>query len=230
MSTVNKVLFVFGFVLILAGLGCRGGGDTPPAPDPTKPDYDFSDISKQYLYFLPNTYWVYQDDSTLNAYSVKLFSAHEEIRQNSSGSAPYSYNAYWMYYSNNNAGLQKGEMFATNFSVGEEVPNTAERVYFGDQDYKIAFAPMYPFGQRILLGGEEGTFINKELLDTLVLNGKTYNDVYHSISEDYETEAPDTIFYHFYFAKNYGLIKYTILGKNQGTSFSLLESSIIQQQ
>jgi len=231
MQVVNKLLFVFGTVLLLAGMGCHGGGDTPPTPDPTKPDYDFSQISKEYLYFLPNSYWVYQDDSTLNAYSVKLFSAHEEIRQSGSGSVEqYSYNAYWMYYSNNNAGLKKSEMFATNFTVGEDVPNTSERVYFDDQEYKIGFAPMYPFGQRILLGGEEGTFINKELLPTVTLNGKTYTDVYHSISEDYETAAPDTVFYHFYFAKNYGLIKYTILGKGQAKSFSLLESSVLQPE
>jgi hypothetical protein len=227
MDISPRVLLFIGFFTLTIFGACHRGS-TPPGPDPSKPDYDFSQSAKDYLYFLPNSYWVYQNDSTLNAYSVKLFSAHEEIRQSGAGATQYTYNAYWMFYSNNDAGLQKGELFATNFSISDDVPNTAERIYFNDNHYKIAFAPMYPFGQRLLLGGEEGTFINKEFLNTMTVSEKVYDSVYHSISEDYSAEAPDTVFYHFYFAKHYGLIKYSILHKNSAVSFSLLESSVLQ--
>ncbi len=228
MNTLPRVLLFIGFFALLVIGACHRGGTTP-GPDPSKPDFDFSQSAKDYLYFLPNSYWVYKNDSTLNAYSVKLFSAHEEIRQSGAGAATqYTYNAYWMFYSNNDAGLQKGELFATNFTISDDVPNTAERIYFNDNHYKIAFAPMYPFGQRILLGGEEGTFINKEFLDAMPVGENVYDSVYHSISEDYSAEAPDTVFYHFYFAKHYGLIKYSIVHKNSAVSFSLLESSVLQ--
>lgn len=230
MQTSYKVAALIVAALTLFFAGCHGGG-TIPTPDPSMPDYDFSQSSKDYLYFLPNSYWVYQDDSTLSAYTVKLFSAHEEIRTSGAGSSDkYSYNAYWMFYSNNDAGLQKGELFATNFTVADDVPNTEERIYFNDNHYKIAFAPMYPFGQRILLGGEEGTFINKELLNSMTVNGQVYNEVYHSVSEDYSIAPPDTVFYHFYVAKNVGLIKYTILHKKQAVSFSVLEANVIQPE
>ncbi|RLD91460.1 MAG: hypothetical protein DRJ09_00920 [Bacteroidetes bacterium] len=228
MDIKTRVLLLIGFLALTIFGACHQGGVTP-GPDPSKPDYDFSQSSKDYLYFLPNSYWVYQNDSTLNAYSVKLFSAHEEIRQSGAGASQYTYNAYWMYYSNNDAGLLKGELFSTNFSVPDDVPNTEERIYFDDNHYKIAFAPMYPFGQRILLGGEEGTFINKEFLDVMPVSDKVYDSVYHSISEDYTAAAPDTVFYHFYFAKHYGLIKYSILHKNNAVSFSLLESNVLQE-
>jgi len=227
MVNFPRILLFIGFLALTIFSACHGGGTTP-VPDPSKPDFDFSQSAKDYLYFLPNSYWVYQNDSTLNAYSVKLFSAHEEIRQSGAAATQYTYNAYWMFYSNNDAGLQKGELFATNFTISDDVPNTAERIYFNDNHYKIAFAPMYPFGQRLLLGGEEGTFINKEFLDAMTVGEKVYDSVYHSISEDYSAEAPDTVFYHFYFAKHYGLIKYSILHKNSAVSFSLLESSVLQ--
>ncbi len=228
MDGLYRILLSVGFLILLVFGSCHRG--TPvPGPDPSKPDYDFSQSSKDYLYFLPNSYWVYQNDSTLNAYSVKLFSAHEEIRQSGAGGASqYTYNAYWMYYTNNDAGLQKGELFATNFTIADDIPNTEERIYFSDNHYKIAFAPMFPFGQRILLGGEEGTFINKELLDVMPIGEKVYDSVYHSISEDYNSEAPDTVFYHFYFARHYGLVKYSIIHKNSAVSFSLLESNVLQ--
>ncbi len=228
MNRLSWVLFFIGFLVLMVFGACHRGG-TVPGPDPSKPDYNFSQSSKDYLYFLPNSYWVYQNDSTLNAYSVKLFSAHEEIRQSGAGASQYTYNAYWMYYTNNDAGLQKGEIFATNFTIADDIPNTAERIYFNDNHYKIAFAPMYPFGQRILLGGEEGTFINKELIDQMTVGENVYDSVYHSVSEDYNAEAPDTVFYNFYFAKHFGLIKYNIIHKNSAVSFSLLESNVLQE-
>lgn len=228
MNILTRAFFLIGFLILLAFGACHRGTPTP-GPDPSKPDFDFSQSAKDYLYFLPNSYWVYQNDSTLNAYSVKLFSTHEEIRQSGASATQYTYNAYWMYYSNNDAGLQKGELFATNFTIADDIPNTKERIYFNDNHYKIAFAPMYPFGQRILLGGEEGTFINKEFLPSMSIGTKEYDSVYHSISEDYTAEPPDTVFYHFFIAKHYGLIKYSIIHKNSAVSFSLLESNLIQK-
>ena len=162
MQIIKRLLFVIVVVLVFAGMGCHGGDSPPPDPEPTKPDYDFSQVSKDYLYFLPNSYWIFQNDTTLNAFTIKLFSAREEIRHSGDGSVEkYTYNAYWMFYSENE-GYQKSEMFSTNFKVAEGVPNSIERIYFTDSNYKIAFAPMFPFGQRVVFGGIEGTFFNKE--------------------------------------------------------------------
>jgi hypothetical protein len=190
-----------------------------------QPDYDISQLSKDYVVFEQGSKWTYQDDSTLQKSVVEVYSSSEEIR--TSSNPPYTYRAKWMWYAANNVNLQRGEVFASNFNVGETIPNSAERIYFMDGHYKIAFAPFYPVGSPIMLGGEEGIFINKELLPTMTLNGKTYNEVYHSVSEDLQQEAPDTVFYHFYIAKNYGLIKYTVTKKDYSTSISLIEASLI---
>lgn len=198
--------------------------------EPVGADYKISDVSKEFLLFEKGSRWIYQDDSTAEQSQVQIFSNMSEIRQAmGTGTSPsYTYEAVWMLYSASNSPLQKGEVFASNFDVLEGIPNAAERVYFKDGHYKIAFAPYYPFETPVILGGEEGVFINKELIPSMVLNGKEYQEVYHSISEDYRQAEPDTVYYHFYFARHYGLIKYQIVKKTETTSVSLVESNLIQ--
>ena len=211
-------------------LGCNENTPAPnPQPEPEVPDYTYNDIAKMYLDFMPESKWIFQDDSTLAIDTLKLYSTQDEIRkQNPGTSAEYSYLATWKFFSNNNIGLLKGESFAMNTAVPNNISNSAERIYFSEDSYKIAFGPMYPFGNRITFGGEEGTFVNKEKIPSMELNGKTYSEVYHSISEDYNDYPGDTVFYHFYYAKNYGLIKFYYIHKGFGHSYSLVNSSLTQ--
>jgi hypothetical protein len=220
-------IFIFGIYFLLFLPSCH----KTTSPGTPKPDYDFSAISKEYIYFDLGSKWTYQDDSTMQKSVVEIFSSNEEIRTSAGGgTAPqYTYRAYWMWYSANNVNMQKGEGFASNFNVSESIPNSAERIYFINGEYKIAFAPFYPVGTEIDLGGKEGIFVNKNFMQSMTLNGKTYNEVYHSITKDYNQSPPDTIYYHFYFARNYGMIKYVVIGKDKTTSISLVESSLIQQ-
>jgi len=222
---MNRTAFLLiVFIITLISTSCH------KTPDNTvTPDYDFSELSKDYLIFEQGSRWTYKDDSTQQTSVVEIYSTSQEMRTSGGGTSPqYTYMAKWMWYNQNNVNLQKGEAFASNFEVPPDVPNSAERVYFTDGHYKIAFAPFYPFNSPIILGGEEGVFINKELIPTFTLNGKTYTDVYHSVSQDILQAAPDTVFYHFYFAKNFGLVKYTIDSKQDTISVSLTESSLIQ--
>ncbi len=228
---MKKVPVYFIALVLLTFLGCNTTPPPPePEPEPEVPDYDFSDIAKQYLIFQPESYWVFQDDSTMALDTVQLYSVKDEIRKQDPGtSAEYSYAAEWKYFSTNNTGLLKGESFATNTSLPDDVPNSLERIYFTEDSYKIAFAPVYPFGNRITLGGEEGTFVNVEKIPSFQLNGKVYTDVYHSVSEDYNDYPGDTVFYHFYYAKNYGLIKYYFDHKGYGHSYSLVNAEVHQE-
>ncbi len=214
-------------ILLFLTIGFSACHKTPSGT--VEPDYDISQVSKEYLIFKQGSKWTYQNDSTLQKSSLEVYSTSEEIRTSGGGTGPqYTYKAIWIWFTNNNVNLQRGEIFASNFDVGTNIPNSAERVYFLDGHYKIGFAPFYPFGSKINLGGEEGVFVNKELIPSMTLNGKTYTDVYHSISEDVLQATPDTVFYHFYFAKNFGLIKY-VIEKNQSVeSVSLVDAQLIQ--
>jgi hypothetical protein len=225
-----KNIIVSLFVIILFSLaGCDDNTPAPsPNPEPEVPDFSYNDMAKMYLSFKPESKWIFQDDSTLTLDTLVLYSTQDEIRkQNPGTTAEYTYLATWKYFSNNNIGLLKGESFAMNTAVPNNVSNSAERIYFAEDSYKIAFGPMYPFGNRITFGGEEGTFINKEKIASMELNGKTYTDVYHSISEDYNDYPGDTVFYHFYYAKNFGLIKFSYNHKGSGHSYSLVDASLI---
>ncbi len=223
---VYFVAFVF-----LTFFGCNTTPPPPePEPEPEVPDFDFSALSKEYLSFQPESIWIFQDDSTMAVDTLKLYSTQDEIRkQNPGTTAEYTYAAQWKYFSGNNIGLLKGESFATNTAVPDNVPNSSERIYFSEDSYKIAFGPVYPFGNRITFGGEEGTFINLEKIPSYELNGKIYNDVYHSVSEDYNDYPGDTVFYHFYYARNYGLIKFYFDHKGFGHSYSLVNAALIQE-
>jgi hypothetical protein len=227
MKKISILLFA---TVLFSIFGCNDNTPAPePEPEPEVPDYTYNDVAKMYLNFLPESKWIFQDDSTMALDTLVLYSTQDEIRkQNPGTTAEYTYLATWKYFSNNDIGLIKGECFAMNTSVPNNVPNSAERIYFSEDSYKIAFGPMYPFGNRITLGGEEGTFINKEKIPSLELNGKTYMDVYHSVSEDYNDYPGDTVFYHFYYAKNYGLIKFSYEHKGFGHSYSLVNSSLSQ--
>jgi len=227
MKRINVILFV---TVLLLSFGCNTTtNQSTPGQGSVVPNYDFSTLSQAYLFFLPESYWIYQDDSTLSKDTVSIYSTQEEIRkQNPGTTAEFTYKAMWEYFNYNKTGLLKAEMFANNLQVPDNIPNTEERIYFSQTSYKIAFGPMFPFGARIAFGGEEGTFINKEKIAQWELNGNTYLDVYHAVSEDYSEFPGDTVFYHFYYAKNYGLIKYSFEHKGLGHSYSLIKALVKQ--
>lgn len=226
---MKKIATVIFLLALVFSIGCNTKPVPKPSPEPTKPDYDFSNLSKDYLLFLPGSFWVFQDDSTTALDTLTLYSSKDEIRkQNPGTTSEFSYRAMWKFFSDNGLGLFKEESFAVNTHVATTVPNSSERLYFSEDSYKIAFAPAYPFGNRISFGGEEGTFVNKELIPSLDLNGLNFKDVYHSLAEDYNDYVGDTVFYNFYYAKNYGLIKFSFDHKGYGHSYSLVSASVKQ--
>ncbi|UBM63539.1 hypothetical protein LA303_06120 [Candidatus Sulfidibacterium hydrothermale] len=197
----------------------------------TDPYYKISDEFKQYCLYNENSYWIYMNDTTGTEDTLKVSDVQDYIAFHSPDNVagPYSFDVVDMDFdTTENLPMVKGSITAGNPTTGDD--GTMRDMYwlfFKDGNYLLAFAPGYPMGVEQLLGDNPGFYTNIEKLDNYSVKGFTYNDVYHT--QVLKTEGTsDTVNYQFYFAKNYGLIKWTRSVNGETSSYSLIGSSLIQ--
>ncbi len=195
------------------------------------PYYKISNEFKQYCLYNQNSYWIYQNDTTGIKDSLKLSDVQDYVAFHSpdNTAGPYSFDVIDLDFdTTKNLPMIKGSITAGNPTTGKE--GTMRDLYwlfFKNGNYLLAFAPGFPLGEEQRLGDKPGFYTNIKKLSTYSVNGVTYNDVYHT--QVRKTEGtPDTVNYQFYFAKNYGLVKWTRSVKGETTSYSLVGSDLIQ--
>ncbi|MBS4062343.1 MAG: hypothetical protein KG029_18250 [Bacteroidetes bacterium] len=189
---------------------------------------EISPAFKDYVAFDSSSYWVYKKENASGVFdTVKIYQVWNDRRFHSDiTTTGYYYDAIEMFYKSSLTGLTKGEI-AVGAPYQNSTMNELYRVYFNNGRYYRILIPKYPFGETQLLGVNEGNFTNVALLNSLMINGRVYSDVYHTHIVDYK-EAPDTTFMNYYVAKNYGLVKYSKLqpGKNIDETWVLQDSKL----
>lgn len=195
--------------------------------------YSVREISpefKAYVAFDSSSFWIYKRENVASEIldTVKIYQVFRDRRFHSDvTTSGYYYDAIEMFYHSSLTGLTKGEI-AVSTPYGNSKINDLYRIYFNNNRYFSILMPKYPFGETQLLGVNEGNFTNVALLNSLMINGRVYSEVYHTHIVDYKN-APDTAFLDFYIAKNHGLVKYTILqpGQNVNDSWVLKDFRLI---
>jgi hypothetical protein len=183
---------------------------------------------KDYVAFDSSSYWIYKKENTSNVFdTVRIYQVWKDRRFHIDVTTTgYYYDAIEMFYNSSLTGFTKGEIAATA-PYQNSTMNELYRLYFNSGRYFSILMPKYPFGETQLLGVNEGNYTNVELLANKQINGRVYTEVYHTNIVDYK-EAPDTTYMDYYLAKNFGLVKYTIVqpGKNINESWVLQDSNL----
>ncbi len=220
-----KIVLLFAAMLFIGACNVSKNGD---------PYYKISDGFKQYCLFQKQSRWTYQNDSTQAPYTLEItdLSSYVAFHSPDNTAGPYSFDVVDMVFDTTQTetglNLFKGSITAGNPSTGTGDMTDLYWLFFKDGNYLLSFAPGYPMGVEQRLGKNTGFYTNVELLKDLKLNGKDYTDVYHT--QVRKTEGtPDTVTYQFYFAKHFGLIKWTRRVKTEITSYSLTQSDLIQK-
>ena len=193
--------------------------------------YKISDQFKQYCLFQKQSNWTYQNDSTksLHNLSVSGISSYIGFHSPNNVAGAYSYDAVDMVYdTTTDLNIVKSTINAGNPSSGSGKMHDLYWLFYKNGNYLLAFAPGFPIGVGQRLGNNPGFYTNIQLLKSFKLNGKTYTDVYHTHVKKTEGTT-DTIYYQFYFAPHYGLIKWTRRVNNHIASYSLVKSNLIQK-
>ncbi len=197
----------------------------------TDPYYKISNQFKQYCQFQKQSKWTYQNDSTksLHNLSVSDISSYIGFHSPDNVAGAYSFGAVDMTYdTTTDLNIVKGSINAGNPSTGSGEMHDLYWLFYKNGNYLLAFAPGFPMGVEQRLGNNPGFYTNLQKLNDLKLNGKDYTDVY--LTEVKKTEGtPDTVHYQFYFAPHYGLIKWTRRVNSHITSYSLVQSNLIQK-
>jgi hypothetical protein len=101
-----------------------------------------------------------------------------------------------------------------------------------DTTFVLAFEPQYKLRQPQLLGGQEGIYTNMEIMPYYYAGQKKYNNVYHSRDKFPKVvngnQTTDSVTMNFYIAEHYGIIKWTTAYKGDTTSYSLVNSNLMQ--
>jgi hypothetical protein len=195
------------------------------------PYYKISDQFKQYCQFQKQSTWTYQNDSTKNLHKISVsdISSYIGFHSPNNVAGAYSFDAVDMIYDTaNDLNIAKGTISAGNPSTGSGKMHDLYWLFYKNGNYLLAFAPGFPMSVGQRLGNNPGFYTNLQKLSNFKLNGKDYTDVYHT--EIKKTEGtPDTVYYQFYFAPHYGLIKWTRRVNSHITSYSLVQSNLIQK-
>lgn len=175
---------------------------------PVLPTISISDDYAAYTAFDSASYWIYERKLPEPAIdTLRIIHAWPERRYNTDATTNgYYYNAHDLHMSSKILGITMGEI-AVSTQDDSIIMNGHYRIYFENSRYFSIFIPRYPFGEVQYLGINEGNYTNVALINNLLVNGKSYQDVYHTHIVDY-MNAPDTAFLDFYLAKNHGLVKY----------------------
>ncbi|HMM12549.1 MAG TPA: hypothetical protein PKE03_10695 [Bacteroidales bacterium] len=177
--------------------------------------YEIDSVFRKYTAFDSLSFWIYlkttTGDPTANRDTVRVLRTFKDKRFHSDEISPngFYYQAIESTLSSRFTGLTKYEL-----SVGKVFGNTSAsdnfRLFFNNGRYYRALITNTPFGQELLLGINEGNYTTVEKIPSLTLQGRVYTDVFHTKVVDYQN-APDTAYFDFWVAKNYGLIRYQLL-------------------
>ncbi len=194
--------------------------------------FKISTLFKDYAFFDSGSKWIYQNDSTkavdtLKVKDVKSYIGFQPIISNQPA---YSFEAIELIYDTNYFNMVKSVIFAGPSLAGSNQPmNSKYRIFFQNGNYVLAFAPGYPMGIEQRIGGMEGLYTNVEVISSMVLNGKTYSNVYHTMEKTtFNVNTTDTTTLNFFFAPHAGLIKWTVKNTNKTTVYSMIDSKLKQ--
>lgn len=190
------------------------------------PYYTISEEFANYCWFEEGSWWIFQNDSTMQTDSIKITDVFETKRFHSQH-VSFHYDAIELFIKSNIFNISRHELTAGEYGTTLGEMTSLLRLYKDDGSYQLVFSPKYPIGATIILGDKSGNYTNVELIESLELNGSTYIDVYHTrvlISVDADIE------YNYWIAKNYSLIKYISRINGQTTSISLTSSNLIAHQ
>ena len=203
------------FVLLVLTSGCTSSSSIPT--------YKVSSLFKSYCLFETGSYWVFSNETAPSTDTIRVGEVNTSTRFNPATN-DYRYEAIEMSISNNPLSMETFEITAGNTQVEAGHMNSLLRLYLQDGSYFLIFSPQYPIGEEIPLGETIGQYTNVEIIPTYTLNNKTYSDVYHTqvIMNSLNTE------YHYYIAKNHGLIRYTVKNETTEYAYSIVNSSLIQ--
>jgi hypothetical protein len=187
------------------------------------PNYKVSDLFKSYCYFESGSSWTYTNDSIPSTDKVTISEINEYTRFEPS-TDDYRYQAIEISLDDNPLNMTLFELTAGTTQVEAGKMNSLFRMYLKDGSYYLVFSPQYPLGEEISLGETIGRYTNVEILNTMTIYENTYESVYHTrvIMDATSTE------YHYYIAKNHGLVRFTVSTPQQEYSYSLKSSSLIQ--
>ncbi len=179
--------------------------ETPPPPE----EYHISENFKRYTVFAKGSYWIYERKSPQPiAYdTVVVESTKLEKRVHSLGGNQYYYDAIEFGLSSKELGFLKGEITSGPDSYSGEKAETY-RLFFANGTYLSILIPHHPIDSLIHLGGTEGDYLNKAFYSEFSLNQNFYSDVYETQVVE-NPASPQSIVYHFFLAKDYGLIGFS---------------------
>lgn len=175
---------------------------------PELPTISVTDAFASYTTFDSASYWVYErklPEPGIDTIAIYQVWKDRRFHQDATTDG-YFYNSYELFMESKGIGMIKGEI-AVGTEADSIIMNGHYRIYFDNDRYFSIFIPRYPLGEVQFLGVNEGNYTNVALHDNMIVNGKTYQDVYHTHIVDYKN-SPDTAFLEFYLAKDHGMIKY----------------------
>jgi len=195
------------------------------------PYYKISDQFKEYCQFQKQSKWTYQNDSTKSLHNLTVSDMSSSIGFHSPNNVAgaYSFDVVGMVYDTaTDLNIAKSAINAGNPSTGSGEMHDLYWLFFKNGNYLLAFAPGFPMGVEQRLGDNPGSYTNLQKLSNFKLNGKDYTDVYHTAVKKTEGTS-DTVYYQFYFAPHYGLIKWIRRVNGHIASYSLVRSTLIQK-
>jgi len=196
--------------------GCFSSGEGIPY-------YTLSQEFTNYCWFEANSYWIYQNDSTLATDTIKITEVKDSKRFNPQN-VDYNYQAVDMYMKTSIFGFSRHELTAGDYETAANEMNSLLRLYKDDGSYYLVFSPKYAIGEEIDLGVGVGLYTNVEIIGSFELNGNTYSDVYHTkIIMEGSTGAE----FNYWIAKNFSLVKSVITSNGQTISISLKSANLI---
>lgn len=201
-------------------------------------EYNYKAISEEfnhYTAFDSASYWMYQKTMAgtpiIDVVRVTKVNFDRRFHYDVTTTGFY-YDAYELTLTSEQIGFNKSEVTAGTAYEGSTM-NENYRVYFNNGRYFSIFTPKYPIGETQHLGEAEGDYTNLGFYDQMTIGGRQYSNVYHTRVEDNPGD-PEKAVMEFFFAKDFGLVKYTMNQKlNDGTVFNdewlLIESVLISR-
>lgn len=224
MKKLNSIVISLNIILIFS-FGCG----KPSSINEIK-YYSISDKFKEYSLFQSGSMWVYQNElsgilDTVIVDSIDTYIGYYGLDEYKN--EIYKYEAIDIFLlSDTNINYEKLELSGNNSTVGENGMNEVFRLY-ENADYRRVFAPEQDIGVIYNYGGRTGYYQNVEFLNSYSISGHTFNNVFHSKLID-STNINEIINYHYYIAKNYGIIRQEKYQNNDSIIWNLHDWEIIQ--
>lgn len=228
MKSHNNLFIIFILSLFLAQ--CRKDKSIPPDPEPCNgcPVYHISDV-KDWLYFQPGTYWIYEEENSGMIDSVYVTS--NTYDDGTSGSAFFrcetysTYNGYYYNIRSNNPTDSEGclpTITRENFCVIVERVKTKPGNFVGTT---ILFPYRNYINKPAYAGGPPWSIITvEEILDSITIQNKLfYQIVKLKNTEDVTENNQET---NYFISKNIGIVKRVLIDSVH--VWNLIRYNIIQ--